>query len=205
MPDWITIWHIQEGYNKNMSLYGNKLFTRRLALVRIEEDNFAPLVGWSQSDSACGSFLTPENYNLEQMRKQLASGVYWNDNEKMFLVELKDDGKAIGTAHYWRPAASRNNVTMALKIAIPEERGKGYGTEIQKFLIIYLFDRSSVESIEMYTDINNIPQQRCLKKLGFDLIESLTYDDLKIKRAGHLYRLTASQYKSHPIYQFHYE
>ncbi len=188
-----------------MSLYGDTIFTRRLALVKLTEDDLATLVEWSKSSQACGSYLTPENYNLEQMRKQLASGTCWSEDEKLFLVKTKDEEQAIGTAHYWRPSSGVKNVTIALKVALPEERKKGYGTEIQKFLIMYVFDRLSIESIEMYTDINNIPQQRCLKKLGFDLSESLCYDDLKVKRTGHLYRLTAEQYKTHPIYQFHYE
>lgn len=210
MPDRIRIWsgttrHHLKDRNATMTLYGNKLFTRRLALAKLEENDLATLVGWSQSDVACGPYLTPENYNLEQMRKQLTSGAYWSDYEKMFLVSTKDNGKAIGTAHYWQPSRGKKSVTMALKIALPEERQKGYGTELQKFLIMHLFDRLSIESIEMYTDINNIPQQRCLTKLGFDLVESLTYDDLTVKRTGHLYRLSAEQYKYHPIYQFHYE
>jgi len=188
-----------------MSLYGDTLFTRRLALAKLGEDDLNTIVDWSKCRKACGSYLTPENYNLEQMRKQLASGVYWNENEKLFLVKTKDEELSIGTAHYWRPSSGVKSVTIALKVALPEERKKGYGTEIQKFLIMYVFDRLSIESIEMYTDINNIPQQRCLKKLGFDLSESLTYDDLKIKRTGHLYRLTFEQYQKHPIYQFHYE
>ena len=65
-----------------MSLYGNKLFTRRLTLAKLEEDDLATLVSWGQSDTACGSYLTPENYNLEQMRKQLISGAYWNRSEE---------------------------------------------------------------------------------------------------------------------------
>jgi RimJ/RimL family protein N-acetyltransferase len=193
------------GMARNMSLYGDKLFTRRLALCKLEEENLATLVTWSQSDIACGTCLTPENYKLEQMRQQLQDGIFWSDQEKIFLVKTKEGDKAIGTAHYWHPVKGKKSVTMALKVAIPEERGKGYGTEIQKFLIIYLFDRLSTECIEMYTDVNNIPQQRCLKKLGFDLQESLTYDDLKVKRTGHLYRLTAEQYKAHSIYRYHYE
>ena len=188
-----------------MSLFGNKLFTTRLILSKIAEDDIATLVGWSKSGEACGSFLTPENYNLEQMQKQLASDTYWNEDEKMFLATTKEEGKAIGTAHYWQPSKGKKSVTMALKVALPEERGKGYGTEIQKFLIMYIFNRLPIESIDMYTDINNIPQQRCLKKLGFDLCESLTYDDLKVRRTGHLFRLTAEQYQKHPIYHFHYE
>lgn len=188
-----------------MSIYGDKLFTRRLILTRVQEDNLEDVVKWSRSQIACGPYLTPENYNIEQMRAQMSSGVFWSDKEKMFLVEKKEDGKHIGTAHYWQPSGNHNRITMALKVALPEERGKGYGTEIQKFLIIYIFDRLSATSIEMYTDINNKAQQRCLEKLGFELIESLTYDDQREKRTGNLFRLTQEQYKRHPIYQYHYE
>ncbi len=188
-----------------MSLYGNKLFTRRLVLRKVEEEDVTTLVDWSKSDISCGSFLTPERYNNEQLQRQIVSGVYWKENEKLFLVKTKEDDKAIGTAHYWQPSKEKKSVAMALKVAIPEERGKGYGTEIQKFLIMYLFDRLGMESVEMYTDVNNTPQQRCLSKLGFKLVESLTYDDLAIKRTGHLYRLLAQEYSLQPIYKFYYE
>lgn len=188
-----------------MCLYGDTLFTRRLSLGKIQEDNLPIITAWSRSEAACGSYLTPENYNVEQMRCQIQSGVFWSDREKMFFVKTKEDSHPIGTAHYWQPSGGKNSITMALKIALPEERGKGYGTEIQKFLIIHIFDQLPIQSIEMYTDINNIAQQRCLKKLGFELVESLLYDDQQEKRTGHLFRLTAEQYHVHPIYQFHYE
>lgn len=149
-----------------MCLYGDKLYTRRLALGKIRDEHLATIVVWSFSESACGSYLTPESYNVEQMRGQIQSGAFWSDREKMFFVETKEDGRPIGTAHYWQPTGSKNTITMALKVAVPEERGKGYGTEIQKFLIIHIFDQLKIESIEMYTDINNTAQQRCLKKTG---------------------------------------
>ncbi|MBU0960687.1 MAG: GNAT family N-acetyltransferase [Proteobacteria bacterium] len=188
-----------------MSLYGDKLFTRRLALAKIRESDIPTIVTWSQSETACGSYLTPESYNVEQMRAQIRSGVFWKDLEKMFLVELKEEGRPIGTAHYWKATGGRNTIAMALKVAIPEERCKGYGTEIQKFLIMYILEQLQVEAVEMYTDINNTAQQRCLNKLGFELVESLVYEDQGERRTGHLFRLTFQQYKSHPIYQFHYE
>lgn len=188
-----------------MSLYGDKLYTRRLTLVRIQEEDLEDIVDWSRSQTACGTYLTPENYDAEQMRVQIRSGVFWSDKEKMFLVEKKEDGKRIGTAHYWQSSGFHNRITMALKVALPEERGKGFGTEIQKFLIMHIFERLAVQSIEMYTDINNTAQQRCLKKLGFELIESLTYDDQREQRTGHLFQLSQEQYSSHPIYQYHYE
>lgn len=188
-----------------MSLYGDTLYTRRLALSKIQETDIPTVVAWSKSEQACGSYLTPECYDPEQMRIQIASEILWNDKEKMFIVKTKEDARPIGTAHYWRSAGGRNVVSMALKVALPEERGKGYGTEIQKFLIIYILDRLQVSAIEMYTDINNTAQQRCLNKLGFELIESLAYEDHHEKRTGHLFRLTVEHYRTHPIYQFHYE
>lgn len=84
-----------------MILYGDKLFTSRLALVKIQEHDLPTIVSWSLSKTACGPYLTPESYNMEQMRDQIRSGVFWSDQEKMFLVELKKEGRAIGTAHYW--------------------------------------------------------------------------------------------------------
>lgn len=189
-----------------MSLYGNKLFTSRLSLAKVTEENLQTIISWSTSEIACGSYLTPEKYSIEQMRMQVKSGVFWSDKEKMFFVETKEDEHPIGTAHFWQPTGGTDTIFMALKVAIPEERGKGYGTEIQKFLIMHIFDRiSTVKSIEMYTDINNYAQQRCLTKLGFELVESLMYDDQQEKRTGHLYKLTTKQYHSHPIYHFHYE
>lgn len=188
-----------------MSLYGDKLFTSRLALAKIRENDLPAIVAWSRSETACGPYLTPEGYTMEQMQAQIRSGGFWSDMEKMFLVSLKEKNQPIGTAHYWQAAKGKNTITLALKVALPEERGKGYGTEIQKFLIIYIFEQLLVESIEMYTDINNTAQQRCLYKLGFELVESLFYDDQQERRTGHLFRLTSRQYKSHPIYQFHYE
>ncbi len=189
-----------------MNLYGDKLFTRRLSLAKIQEENLPIVVEWSLSATACGPYLTPEKFNLEWMQTQVQSGVLWSDREKMFFVETKETGLPIGTAHYWQPHGGGNTITMAVKVALPEERGKGYGTEIQKFLIMHLFDRmNTIKAVEMYTDINNTAQQRCLSKLGFELIESLLYDDQQEKRTGHLYRLTADKYHRHPIYQFHYE
>jgi RimJ/RimL family protein N-acetyltransferase len=188
-----------------MSLYGDKIFTRRLVLRKIQEVDIPLIVNWSQSKIACGEFLNPGNHDMEQMCQQVRSGVFWSEGEKMFLVELKENSRPIGTAHYWRSPGRRNTVSMALKVAIPEERGNGYGTEIQKFLIMYIFEQLGVEAVEMHTDVNNTPQQRCLQKLGFELIESLVYDDQQEKRTGHLFRLIAEQYHSHPIYQFHYE
>ncbi len=84
-------------------------------------------------------------------------------------------------------------------------RNKGYGTEAQKYAIIQLFTRAKLQGVEMYTDIDNLSQQRCLNKLGFQLANSLNYDDHRVQRVGYLFRIDAATFSNTPIYHYHYE
>ena len=70
---------------------------------------------------------------------------------------------------------------------------------------MHLFERVALKAVEMYTDIDNLSQQRCLKKLGFKLVDSLQYEDQQVNRTGHLFRLTMEGFKQAPLYKFHYE
>jgi RimJ/RimL family protein N-acetyltransferase len=186
-----------------MTLFGDKIFTIRLQLRRIEQGDITLLARWSNDPGAYGACLTPEQASHQQLAELQAGGVYWGESHRMFLIELRD-GSPIGTIRYWIQAEEAEHAVVALKIARPEERGKGYGTEAQKYLIMFLFDRTGVDAVEMYTDVNNHAQQRCLQKLGFDLIDACRYRDQQVLRTGYLYRLTRQQYSQTSIYQFHY-
>ncbi len=181
-----------------------KLYTNRLLLRKLDRKDLKTLVRWSHSAESYGDFLSPENFELDLIAQKYESGIFWNNSEKLFLIETRDHFP-IGTLHYWLPAGKMDIATMAVKIAEPKERNKGYGTEAQKFLLIYLFEKIKMKLVEMYTDLDNLAQQRCLKKLGFNLIETLTYDDRGIRRTGNLYRLCSSQYSNEPVYRYHYE
>lgn len=185
-------------------IFGDKIMTPRLRLRRIIESDLPLLVAWSNSDLAHGSYLTPDRTDEARGRENIAGGTYWNDVNRVFLVELKD-GNPIGTLRYWLRSERRNCAVMAIKISEPAMRNKGYGTEAQKYLIIQLFQRLKVQDVEMYTDINNRPQQRCLQKLGFELVETLGYDDHQVKRVGHLFRIDAAAFAKNPVYHYHYE
>jgi RimJ/RimL family protein N-acetyltransferase len=187
-----------------MSYFIEKLYTNRLMLRRIQRADLSLLVQWSRSQESCGNFLSPECFELHQLQQKLDSGVLWNPVEKFFIIERRDS-TPLGTIHYWQPPGKKDTVQVSVKIADSSERNKGYGTEAQKFLLMYLFDKIGVKYVEMYTDIDNLAQQSCLRKLGFLLVESLTYDDGNIKRTGNLYRLDVSHYSEEPIYRFHYE
>lgn len=189
---------------RRMTIFGETLFTPRLRLRKITADDLPLLVAWSNSEDAHGPYLTPDRLNLETGREKIESGAFWSEKNKTFLIERRD-GTPVGLINYWLRSEKRCCAVIKVKITEPDQRGKGFGTEAQKYLILNLFDRLKVEEVEMYTDINNKAQQRCLGKLGFDLVESLTYDDHQVRRLGHLYRLPEARYHHHPVYRYHYE
>ncbi len=185
-------------------IYGDKILTPRLKLRRLVESDLALFVAWSQSEVAHGKYLTPDRIDEPKGLGLIVSGAFWNPANRVFLIELRDD-KPIGTLHYWLRSERKGCAVMALKISDPEMRNKGYGTEAQKYAIMQLFTRMKMQCVEMYTDINNRSQQRCLIKLGFELVETLHYDDRQVKRVGHLFRIDADTFSKTPIYQYHYE
>lgn len=188
-----------------MTIFGNRIMTPRLCLRKLEAEDLPYIVAWSNSREAHGEFLTPEKFDLARSREDLDAGRLWCSRSRTFVIETRDEELPIGTIHYWLRAEHDSQAVIALKIAVPSYRNRGFGTEAQKYLIIYLFTRLQLESVMMYTDIGNIPQQRCLAKLGFDLSESLLYEDAQVKRTGHLFRLDARSFSTTPVFHYVYE
>jgi RimJ/RimL family protein N-acetyltransferase len=170
----------------------------------MEEEDIGCVIGWSDSPEACGPFLTPERYSSDDIHRFIDGFNSPFNQGRMFLIELKD-GRPIGTIQYWMKPEDRRTAVMAVKIGDPAERNKGYGTEAQKYLIIHLFSKTLVGAVDMFTDIDNGPQQRCLMKLGFELMDSRSYDDQQIFRTGNLYRLSKKRFQETLTYQFFYE
>ncbi len=178
----------------------NIFYSRRIFLQRVEEEDLADIARWSNSVEAYGKYLTPEKCSIEELKKQLSEEYFWNDTSKTFVIKLRDN-KSIGTIHYWFRADDKSTAVVSVKIAVKEIRGQGFGYEAQKAMVIYLFTREPARQIEMYTDLDNIPEQKCLTKLGFEFITSLSYQDNGITRQGNLYRLTKSIFNSSLIYK----
>ncbi len=195
---------VLSGDRNKLMIFGDKILTPRLKLRRIVQLDLPLFVAWSNSETAHGKYLTPDYVDKQRGMESIVSGAYWNDENRVFVIELKEE-RPIGTLHYWLRAEQKSCAVMALKISDPHMRNRGYGTEAQKYTIIHLFTRMKLERVEMYTDIDNLSQQRCLRKLGFQLIDSLKYDDHRIQRIGHLFRLDAATFLKTPIYQYHYE
>ncbi len=186
-------------------MLGEQIYTCRLTMRRICEDDLPQILAWSNSEKAFGPYLTPERYSPRRLNEQFSGGSLWKQSEKTFFIEKRQCATPIGTIHYWLRQTQTDTAMISVKIADPQQRGNGYGTEAQKFLIIHLFEQAGIRSVEMFTDINNAAQQRCLSKLGFSIIDSQTYDDLQVVRTGYLFQLNYQDYQQKAIYRFHYE
>jgi RimJ/RimL family protein N-acetyltransferase len=187
------------------TFFQDRLNTPRLHLRRIQWADLLLMCRWSNDLEACGRYLSPEQYTHHQLLEQLQSGALWRPRERHFLIEKRLDGQPLGTIHYWMRADRGDVAVMSVKIAVSDQRGRGYGTEAQKYLIIHLFKQVGVRCVELFTDVDNHPQQRCMHKLGFQLERSLIYSDRSVERNGHLYQLTAAAFANHPVYQYHYD
>ena len=188
-----------------VSLLGEHVYTRRLLMRRIRAEDLPLILAWSNSEVAYGPYLTPERHTARGLEEQFSGNSLWNRHDKTYLVAKRESDQPIGTVHYWLKQGQAESAVVCVKIAEPQERGRGYGTEAQKYMIIHLFQQVGVKTVEMYTDIDNLAQQRCLTKLGFSIVESLTYDDRQVVRTGHLFQLTEAAFREKAIYRFHYE
>ncbi|NUP52054.1 MAG: GNAT family N-acetyltransferase [Catenulispora sp.] len=105
-----------------------------------------------------------------RMRRQLESGgppAQYGDVTGQLAVEA--EGSFVGgvswhPVHYGPIPAPAINIGIGL---VPAGRGKGYGTEAQRLLTIYLFSCTTAYRIEAATDVENLAEQRSLEKAGF--------------------------------------
>lgn len=183
----------------------NGFFTKRMLCRSISEKDICLLTSWFNSQEAHGDFLTVEPSTIEENIEKFQNQGFWNEKSKTYIIELKENNIPIGTMRYWTKIENIKTALMAIKIATPEYRGQGYGTEAQKALIRELFKKYQYNTVEMYTDINNLPQQKCLGKLDFENIHIESYQDGKITRQGCLYRLTKDRYEKSGVHIYYYE
>jgi RimJ/RimL family protein N-acetyltransferase len=103
-------------------------------------------------------------------RDALARGPLRNERNGMLIVERLEDRRPIGTVGWHIERYGPNPESAAFNLGIeliPEVRGRGYGTEAQVQLVVYLFATTAVNRVEAATDLENVAEQRSLEKAGF--------------------------------------
>jgi aminoglycoside 6'-N-acetyltransferase len=86
------------------------------------------------------------------------------------MLAVVADGALAGRVEWLERRWGRRDTSLCWEIAIgllPEFRGRGIGTEAQRQLVDYLFGHTRVERVQATTDPANLPEVRCLEKVGF--------------------------------------
>jgi ribosomal-protein-alanine N-acetyltransferase len=79
-----------------------------------------------------------------------------------FFIEKKDGTKIGYVAHFLKDKLVELGYSL-----VPDERGKGYGTEAVRIAVDYLFLSKNIVRIQVETDPENVASQRILQKAGF--------------------------------------
>jgi RimJ/RimL family protein N-acetyltransferase len=133
--------------------------------LRVMEKEDLPLfVEWVNKPEVFGEYNP-----LHQMSKTEAEKMLDNPSDiKPFIIEKKDESKIGFIAHFH--VLHLGTGTKQLEIGyslVPNERGKGYGTEALGIMVDYLFLSKDVMRIQAQTDQRNVASQKVLEKAGF--------------------------------------
>lgn len=85
------------------------------------------------------------------------------------LAIVRGDDEFAGFVRWWdRTVGDMKGLVYEIGISmLPDRRGHGVGTEAQRQLVRYLFDTTPAHRLEAFTDVENMPEQRALEKVGF--------------------------------------
>jgi len=125
----------------------------------IEKEDLSLVKDWVNNLDFGGEYEPVIQETLADVEKEYSrlNGGQW------FFVEKKDGSKLGYVAHYLA-AGKLTEIGYAL---VPNERGKGYGTEAVRIIVDYLFLARSIVRIQATTDPKNLASQRLLEKAGF--------------------------------------
>ena len=171
--------------------------SKRLRLIKPAHEHVSCFYKWNVSNANTDSYLSAENVSEEEIKQRIECDYYWSETSKYYVICHGDSVRPIGYIHYWFDPAQYHVCEIGIKIANISDRNKGFGTEAQATLISALFGNTTVETIEMYTDVDNAAEQACLSKLGFDFVKAVQFHDFDKCRVGRLYRLTQQMWFDH--------
>ncbi|HVP27234.1 MAG TPA: GNAT family protein [Candidatus Bathyarchaeia archaeon] len=132
--------------------------------LRVMEKEDLPLfVEWLNDPEVFGEYNPLRQVSKTEVEKDFEKGTI----EIMdFIVEKKDGSKIGLICHFTlvHPAGKILEIGYSL---VPNERGKGYGTEAVKIMVDYLFLSKDVTRVQACTDTRNLASQKVLEKAGF--------------------------------------
>lgn len=100
----------------------------------------------------------------------------------LFVACLLEDDRPIGNCGLHEVDLANGNAMLGLAIGHPDDRGKGYGTEILRALVGFGFGQLRLERIYLDVYATNPGAQRVYERVGFVREGTLRHD---VFREGH--------------------
>lgn len=135
----------------------NLLEGKKVNLRIMEREDLSIVKKWDNDLGIMGEYepiVQETQADLEKQFDKLTEGQW-------FFIERKDGTKVGFIAHF---LAHGTVIGYAL---LPNERGKGYGSEAVEIMVDYLFLSKNIVRIQAETHPENVPSHRVLEKAGF--------------------------------------
>jgi RimJ/RimL family protein N-acetyltransferase len=141
-------------------------------------ENIDLLIQWTLDPVAQGSYKRVPTLTSEQLRELFLG----SSDRRYYLIQRAIDQKPLGRFYHraWVFGGGGIDWELNIFIADPDERGKGYGTEVQKLASDHLLLQPETRTVFAYTLVANIAEQRALEKAGFVLEGFLPHSHYRV-------------------------
>jgi RimJ/RimL family protein N-acetyltransferase len=126
----------------------------------VEKEDLPLLAEWWNSPEFSGEFMWfPQQQSRAEQEKYYDNPYH---ETKQFFIEKKNGTKIGVIGHFLH-----GNLLEIFYYLLPNERGKGYGTEAAIIMVDYLFLSKDTVRVQAHTDVRNSGSQKVLEKAGF--------------------------------------
>ena len=136
----------------------------KLVNLRVMEKEDLPLFAeWVNRPEFFGEYNPLRQISKMEIEKDLDKSTL---EQTGFIIEKKDGSKIGYICHFVlvHPTGKLLEIGYSL---VPNERGKGNGTEAVKIMVDYLFLSKDIMRVQACTDMRNLASQKVLEKAGF--------------------------------------
>ena len=143
---------------------------KRVALRPLVDGDWSTIEEWAQTrDGLWGPYQRFQMDHVPALKEAYLKTGLLDRDSGFLIIETSDRCRVLGFVRYTLlrfPDADVPYPEIGFGLD-PAARGKGYAAEAVSLLVDYLFEGYPAERIGAFTDVENLPSQHLLEKLGF--------------------------------------
>ena len=142
---------------------GTQIVLREKTLADAEQD-----YEWRR-DTELATFdaARPYNGSLKDYTAIFGDELRYPSPYRKTIAVEDQEGRHIGNVMYYNADFHRREVEIGVTIGLREYWGRGFGTDLLRTFVGYLFDSLSLDRVYLKTLDWNLRAQRCFEKAGF--------------------------------------